>query len=59
MCSIAEKNMIDRIIDLGSQTAGELNYKVLHSKYALLCLSTDIIQTKQVTGFDFSNICLL
>ncbi|XP_045160177.2 protein FAM91A1-like [Mercenaria mercenaria] len=33
VCSIAEKNLIDRIIDLGSQTAGELNYKLLHGLY--------------------------
>ncbi|XP_060576810.1 protein FAM91A1-like, partial [Ruditapes philippinarum] len=33
LCSTAEKNMIDRIIDLGSQPAGELNYKLLHSLY--------------------------
>ncbi|KAL4235865.1 hypothetical protein ACF0H5_004253 [Mactra antiquata] len=33
MCTTPEKNMIDRIIDLGSQVAGELNYKSLHSLY--------------------------
>ncbi|XP_052776104.1 protein FAM91A1-like [Mya arenaria] len=32
-CSVPEKSIIDRIIDKGSQAAGEINYKLLHSLY--------------------------
>ncbi|XP_064606810.1 protein FAM91A1-like isoform X2 [Liolophura sinensis] len=33
MCMIIEKSVIDVIIDSGTQTAGDLDYRVLHSLY--------------------------
>ena len=32
-CMIAEKNVIDRIIDSGALGSGELDYRVIHSQY--------------------------
>ena len=36
MCSGAEKALIDSIIDIGAQTAADVDYKVLHSKLSLI-----------------------
>ena len=32
MCHASEKEAIDKVIDYGPQPAGDMDYKVLHSK---------------------------
>lgn len=42
MCTISEKNVIDSIIDSekGSQLAGELDYKIIQSRFTTVLKNT-------------------
>lgn len=51
MCMIVEKSVIDVIIDSGTQTAGDLDYRVLHSELSpieikQLCINIDLLIPK-------------